>query len=455
MTAPRPNILWLMTDEQRCDSLGCYGRPWTRTPHLDRLAREGVVFENALTPAPVCLPARTALLTGRYPAQTGVWHNDDAAQTPVASLLPAFRAAGYDTASFGKQHYARGPDSPAFAVEAGSCLSDHVGYFNYARPADEATHDVVKYRGIYPWIFAGRFPAPAAETAEARVVTAALHWLEQRDPAAPFFLRLSFNGPHTPVVPPAPFDTLIPPAAVALPADTESLPPGSPAWLTRELARCASSDPLSARDRDRLRQCYYGEVAYLDTQFGRLLDALRARGALDHCLVAFVSDHGTHLGDYGLVQKQTFFEPVVNVPFFFCAPGRIRSGARLRTPVGIHSLLPTLLDLAGISAPASTEPLAPSLAPSLRTATEPPAAPIFSELDLQSFAPHLSHRGRLVMVRDGDWKLSACVDPAIHDVTLHNLHRDPHERQNLAADPSCRARRDTLLRLIADRLRLD
>lgn len=448
MHAPPPNILWLMTDEQRCDSLGCYGSPWARTPHLDRLAREGVVFENALTLAPVCMPARTAVLTGRYPAQAGVWHNADAMQTPVESLLPAFRDAGYDTASFGKQHYARGPDSPAFATEAGPCLSDHVGYFDYARPHDEATHDVVKYRGVYPWIFGGRFPAPAAETAEARVVDEALHWLAHRDAAAPFFLRLSFNGPHTPVVPPAPFDTLIPPAAITLPAEADSLPENSPRWLTHELARCASSEPLSVRDRDRLRQCYYGEVAYLDTQFGRLLDDLRARGLLDNCLVAFVSDHGTHLGDYGLVQKQTFFEPVVNVPFFFWAPGRIRSGARLRTPVGIHSLLPTLLDLAGVSATAA----APSLAPSLRAATEPPAAPIFSELDLQSFAPHLSHHGRLVMVRHGDWKLSACVDPAVHDVTLHHLRQDPHERHNLADAPSHRHRRETLLRLIADHL---
>lgn len=448
----RPNILWLMTDEQRCDSLGCYGSPWARTPHVDRLANEGCVFDSAITPAPVCLPARTSLLSSQYPAQTGVWYNDPECSSTAPYLLTSFREAGYQTASFGKQHYAEPTEGgAAFATEAGPCLSDHVGYFNYAAGYDESPYGVLKYPGdIYPWIFGGRFPSSAEECAESRVISQAMQWLDTRDPTSPFFLRVSFNGPHTPVTPPAPFGELIPAASITLPAAAESMPPVSPDWLTKELAGCASSDPMTASDIQRMRQCYYGEVVWLDSLFGRLLDWMRERGLLENCIVAYVSDHGTHLGDYGLVQKQTFFEPVVNVPFILSAPGRIKAGARYQTPVGIHSLLPTLMDLAGIEGGAMQ--CEPSLAGPLRRGHEPTARPIFSELTLQSFAPYIQHRGRLVMVRNGDWKLSACVDPEVHDVVLYDLASDPHERCNRAADTACRDRRETLLNLIAEHL---
>lgn len=452
MSHAHPNILWLMTDEQRCDSLGCYGSPWARTPHIDRLADEGVVFDTAITPAPVCMPARTSLLSGQYPTQTGVWHNEDEIESAASSLLPKFHNAGYQTASFGKQHYAPSSDGTGgFGTESGPCLSDHVHYFNYSEQHDESQHNVLKYpQDIYPWIFGGKFPAPAEETAEARVVDQALQWLEDRESEEPFFLRCSFNGPHTPVAPPAPFDELISPDSITLPAAAETRPEGCPDWITEELARSASSDPMSAQEIQRMRQCYYGEVAYLDTQFGRLLDQMKKKGHLDNCIVVYLSDHGTHLGDYGLVQKQTFFEPVVNVPFIFWAPDRIKSSLRYRTPVEIQSLLPTLLELVGIeTAPSSC---AASLAPSLTDDREPEARPVFSELDLQSFAPNILHQGRLVMVRHNDWKLSVCLDPEVHDAALYDLKSDPHERDNRAADPSCQDQYDALLQLIVNHI---
>ena len=417
--------------------------PVGRFPNLDALAAEGAVFESAITPAPACVPARTSILSGKYPSQTGVWHNNLDLNQSVPNLMGRFREAGYQTATFGKQHYAGA--GTAFAAEAGPCLSEHVGYFHYAEPHDEALFDVVKYPGsIYQWIFGGRFPAAPEGTAEAVVVKKAVDWLDSRQPDKPFFLRLSFNGPHTPVSPPAPFVSFIDPRT-DLPGGTE-LPEGSPRRLAEELRRCADASVLSAEQIAKMRQYCFGEVSFLDALFGQFPDSMRARDLLDNTVVVFLSDHGTHLGDYGLVQKQTFFDPVVNVPFIFWHPARIAGPTRFRTPVETRSLLPTLLDLSDLE-PSSNEH-SPSLASCLRSGREPELRPVFSEFSLNSFAPHIQHDGRLVMVRHGRRKLSACIDPEVHDVAVYDLHNDPHELTNCADDADYRAQREELLGLV-------
>lgn len=271
-----------------------------------------------------------------------------------------------------------------------------------------------------------------------------MDWLAERPRDNPFFLRVSFNGPHTPVCPPAPFDRMMDPC-IELPGGTD-LPEGSPDWLAKELRKCADASALSREEIRKLRQCYFGEVSFLDSLFGRLLDWMRGEGLLDNTIVVFLSDHGTHLGDHGLVQKQTFFESVVNVPFIVRHPQQIAGSSRFHTPVETQSLLRTLLELAGLDPVA--DGVSPSPASCLRTGREPEARPVFSEFSLNSFAPHIQHDGRLVMVRHGHWKLSACIDPAIHDVALYDLNHDPEERTNLAGDPACTAQRETLLAFV-------
>ena len=433
-----PNIVWLMTDEQRTDSLGCYGSAWARTPNLDRLAGRGVLFRYAVTPAPVCVPARTSVITGRYPHETGVWRNGRF-DLDLDNLMPVFRNAGYQSASFGKRHYVA-PES-AFDVEENLILSEAVGYYSYAPQHDPAEHDVVKYPSPHSaWLLAGRFPEPASATTEAEAVRRGVEWLDARDRDRPFFLRISFNGPHTPVVPPAPFDTLIDPARIRLPEGMDGPREGLPTWLGETLHDYARASRLTPEETARARQCYYGEVAFLDRHFGVLLDWLRDADLLDDTIIALVSDHGAHLGDYGFVQKQTFFEPVVNVPYLFAWPGRVAEGVTIDTPVETRSLLPTLMDLAGL------ERRDDSLGPCLRTGEAPPTRPVFSEFTLGSIHKFgFTHAGRLVMVREGPWKLTACLDPSPHDLTLHNLEEDPFERTNLADSPACRERRDELL----------
>ncbi|NLD43196.1 MAG: sulfatase-like hydrolase/transferase [Chloroflexi bacterium] len=442
MSDSRPNVLWLMTDEQRTDSLGCYGSPWAVTPHLDRLAGQGALFCHAVTPAPVCVPARVALLTGLYPSHTGVWYNHDHRQD-LPLLTDPFREAGYATACFGKQgyHTAR----PAFAVEERLVLSEHVHYFHYAAQHDGPAHGMVRYpyEEGEPWILGGRFPAPADETAEAAAARAAQSWLGALPTGSPFFLSLATNAPHTPVVPPAPYDALIRDEDIGLPAD-DTLPRGRPAWVGEDVAEVARADRFTPGQIAAIRRSYYGEVAYLDALLGGLLDWMAARGLLENTIVALTCDHGTHLGDFGLVQKQTFYEPVVSVPLILWYPRAIPAGGMYETPVETLSLLPTLLDLAGLPAPQSD---GPSLAGPLTRGCEPEARPVFSEFTLGSYRTR--PEDRLVMVRDGRWKASCCLDPYPHDVDLCDLEADPQERRNLHGDPSCAEVEEHLLGLIA------
>lgn len=448
MGEKQPNILWLMTDEQRCDSLGCYGSPWAHTPNLDALAGQGVLFKNAITPAPVCVPARTSIFTAKYPSQTGVWYNEQNLSRPLPNIMGLFRDAGYSTASFGKHHYV-GIGS-AFELETGCCFS-HVDPFRYDARYDEAAYDVVKYPGnIYNWIFGGRFPGKASQTSEAQALELAKQWLKKNAKNSPFFVRISFNGPHTPVVPPAPFDDIIPSDAIRYPAECEYLPNNSPDWLSKELMRCAGAAVLSPEQILKMRRYYYGEVAFLDNLFGQFLKWMKNKNLLEDTIVVFWSDHGTHLGDYGLVQKQTFFEPVLNVPFFFWYPGWLSAGKRIETPVETQSLLPTLLELAGLQVPGSG--FSPSLADVLLSGNEPELRPVFSEFTLASFKPYVEHESPLVMVREGDFKLSVCMNPEPDSPIFCNLREDPLERLNLVDKGLYRPQMERMLSLIEKHL---
>lgn len=448
----KPHILWLMTDEQRTDSLGCYGSPWARTPNLDRLASRGVLFRHAVTPSPMCGPARVSLLTGRMPHETGVWNHHVPARS-YDHWIGRFREAGYRTAAFGKLHHFS--DRPVFETEREVVLTEHVHYFRYAERYREEAYGAIRFPGPSPWLLGGKFPADAGQTQEATMVREAIRWLEDRkEEDGPFFLKLSFNGPHTPVTPPAPYDAWIGEGSAAWPDAVMSPASGEPRWLQLLRDRYAGTAGRLAEDRLRAaRRAYYGYVSFLDAQFGILLDWLEAKGLLDDTLIAFVSDHGTHIGDYGLVQKQTFYAPVAEVPFVVAGPaGRIAQGIRLETPVETRLLLPLLAELAGVSGERGRESAAvvgaaAEAAKELRNAVargvEPAARPVFSELRLNP--PEVGHDGRLVLVRDGRLKLSLCLDPKPHDVFMTDLSKDPYETVNVCGDPAYRAERDRLI----------
>ncbi len=448
--ASGPNVLWIITDEQRTDSLGIYGSPWAHTPNLDRLGREGVVFRNAVTPAPVCVPARAAMLTGLYPSRLDLWFNvPEKRFRDLRYLTEPFHEAGYQSASFGKHHY--GSRNKPFQTIGGPWLSKAVSYYAYADPHDAKDFDVVQFPpNPYPWILGGRFPAPASEKGEAIVVGKAKDWLEGRDPEAPFLLRVSFNAPHTPVVPPAPHDSIIDKDMLRYPPEVEDRPAGESEWIAELVRPSCDASPLSREQIEKARRYYYGEVSFVDSLVGELLDWMRPRGLLDNTIVVFVSDHGTHIGDFSLVQKQTFYEPSVKVPFLFWYPPGIASGAVLDTPVETRALMPTLLELAGLEVPSAIAEETVSLAAALREGSEPEAGAVFSEFNMGSF--DLRPDDRLVMVIEGSWKLSLVFSPEMGDGALYNLADDPYERNNRYNDPAGAPARERLTGLIQQHL---
>lgn len=418
----RPNILWLMTDEQRCDSLGFYGSEWAKTPNLDKLASEAIVFMQAITPAPVSAPARTSMLTGKYPSQTNTWYNQKATEN-LNHLTFKFKDVGYDTASFGKQHYTS--INKAFDVEENDILSEAVNCFKYSEEYDEKDFDVIKYSGHYPWIFGGTFPDDTENTSEALTTKKAIDWLEKHDKHNPFFLRVSFNGPHTPVAPPAPYDKIISPDDIdtELNSDTRE----HPDWISDSLMHFSSSSRMSNEDIKKARAYYYGQVSYLDSLFGNITDWLDNNNMLEDTIIIFVSDHGTHMGDYGLVQKQTFYQPVVAVPCFIWYPKSFASSVKISTPIEARLLLPSIMEYLNLGD--FTEE---TYAETLVSGINPPVKPVFSEFTLGSF--DVRHDDKLCMVQLGDWKLSLCILPDAKkgiDGTLHNLNDDPNEENNL------------------------
>ncbi len=435
-----PNILWLMTDEQRTDSLGLYGSSWAVSPHLNALARDATVFRNAYTPAPVCMAARLSLLSGKHPCETGVWGNEGHPQVRFESLLEPFHEAGYASATFGKQHY--GGAERVFGTERGFVVSEAVGCYDYNPPYRCQDYGGIRYPGKWKWILGGTFPEDAEKKRERQAVRAALEWLENLASDTPFLLRLSFSAPHTPVVPPPPFDTLIPEAAIELPPEGDRLIGDPPGWLMKHV-EMRWAHLLHPEEIRRMRRFYYGETAFVDHAFGILLDRMRETGRLENTIIAFVSDHGTHLGDQDQVQKGTFFETNAKVPYFIRVPDSVgRCGRHIETPVGTITLLPTLIDLAGLELPTWVRGL--SLKEVILGRTDPSPEPVYSEI-----APDLE---RLVMVRDGRYKLMMDADDESDGGVLVDLDADPLETRNLYRSAEHRTVRDRLERLVRDHL---
>ncbi len=441
----QPNILWLMTDEQRPDSLGCYRSPWAHSPNLDALAREGVLFENAYVPAPVCVACRSSLITGNAASTTGVLHNQARLPSGSTPLTWRFEDAGYQTATFGKKHFFLPGTRPAFQTEGGMITDEFVEPENYGKAFHQADYDVVQYES-HPgqkekrrWILAGKFPVHQDQSAEARNTALAIDWLSTRDASKPFFLRLSFNAPHTPAVSPAQYLPMIDAGKIHLPFPTDADLAGQPKRESVLLRGFQGTQRLTRDQLHKARHYYYARVAFADAMMGRLIDWMKQRRLLDNTIVAFVSDHGSHLGDHGMLQKQTFYEQVGTVPYFFWRSGLGKPGTRLKTPVNILGLLPTLLELAGL---AHNGVDGQSLAPQIARGVEPRTQPIFSEI---AFG-YQGYRDadRQVMVRDGQHKLSLFPDAGDPDGALYNLAADPRESRNLFNDPK---QRDLIVKL--------
>lgn len=350
--APRLNVLFLMADDLN-NSLGCYGHPLVKTPNIDRLAARGVRFDKAYCQYPLCGPSRNSMLTGLYPNSSGILGNSQIFRQTIPShisLPQAFRLDGYLAVRIGKMyHYGvpnsigtNGHDDPgSWEIELNPAgkdrLVDMPNIFSL-KPGE--------FGGVLSWYAS---PHPAAEHTDG-LQAADAEWVLERcakHPERPFFLAVGFFRPHTPYVAPKNFYEGYPvermPVVQGVAEDQADIPAAA------LMSRKPEQEKLTDQLRREAVQGYFSSITFMDEQVGHVLDALDRLGLAEKTIVVFTSDHGYHLGEHGLWQKQSIFEESARVPLIIAAPGSRQKGVVAPTPVQLLDLYPTLADLCGIT----------------------------------------------------------------------------------------------------------
>ncbi|MBI1336073.1 MAG: sulfatase-like hydrolase/transferase [Phycisphaera sp.] len=349
----RPNILFILTDQQRADTVAALGNPIIKTPALDRLANHGVAFTSAYSPSPVCVPARCCLHYGQYPMNTGCYDNAWPMPTDRPSFMQALTDSGYRTHGIGKCHFT--PDAKALRGFQSRESLEEVP----RRDSDDYTH-MLEEQG---W---GELPEPHGVRGEMYYVPqvsqlpAKLHptqWVgdrsvdfieKQKKTRQPWMLYSSYVHPHPPFAPPWPWHKLYRSFNLPLPHvphEWESLL----TYINRNQNRYKGRD--QGIDRNLLRNIkahYYACISFVDYQVGRLLDALDATGQRDNTLILFSSDHGELLGDFNSFGKRSMHDACARVPMLASLPGRFEGGRRCHKPVSLVDIMPTFLAAAGV-----------------------------------------------------------------------------------------------------------
>jgi arylsulfatase A-like enzyme len=392
-TAPanaKPNILLYMVDTLRADSLGCYGNQVVDTPAIDRFANQGVLFQSAIAPSSWTRASIASVLTSLDPAAHGAQGRRDLLSDDLVLLSERLQAHGYRTACITAN------------PNIGACFGFNQGFDDFIE--------------LYARRNAGEVDALELVTSSSVVTSRAIDWIDQA--RQPFFMMILTIDPHSPYVPPARFDRYG--------EDYAGQADGT--------RRCINRPDLSRADQKRIRSLYYGEVAFNDDSFGRLLDHLHDAKLADRTIVAFTSDHGEEFWEHGQRgHGKTLFEESIHVPLILRYPG-VAAGTRVARTIQLVDIFPTFLQLAGLPIP---EDLDGRSLPGNRTEEEIAFASLF-------------HDGRrLLAVRANPWKM--IWDLNSRKRLLFELTRSPNELANeITAHPQQRAR---LFAHITERMR--
>ncbi len=473
MTKPR-KVLLITGDQWRGEALSCLGHRAARTPAIDKLAKDGVTFTRHYTPAVPCGPARATLLTGLYPFIHRSVRNGTPLDRRHSNLALEARKGGYDPVLFGYTDSSADPNAldpgdpqlksyegvlPGFRLEASLNEAQLTGWLTelarkgYAVPErhldiyrQPATPAVLERFNRGPAVFA------AGDSDTAYIADKVLDYLRLRR-RQDWFIHAVFLRPHPPLIAPAPYNTLIDDRDVLPPVRQPSLEQERAAhpFLDHWLSQQADPDYFQSQvnvhsipesDRDAMRAVYYGLIAEVDTQIGRILAHLEATGELDETLVLFTSDHGEMLGDHWCWGKGGWHEASNFVPLVIRDPDLAGSARGRQVGAFTESvdLMPTILEWLGLAVPAAVN--GASLAPWLNNA--PPPAwrdAVFWEFDFRT--PHSQANERalgltsdqctLNVVRDRAWKY---VHFTALPPLLYNLRDDPGELRDVSRDPA-------------------
>ena len=348
VAAEKPNVLFIAIDDLNDWVSVLGGHPQAKTPNIDRLARRGTLFANAHCQAPLCNPSRTSLMTGLRPSTTGVyglapWFRSLDEFKERVTLPQHLAAHGYQTLSTGKIYhggYGRGKDDREFErIGPGASVG--------ARPEKKIIPPTPG--GNHPLMDWGTFPHQDREKGDWKVASWAVDQLQQR-PEAPFFLSVGFFLPHVPCFATQKWFDLYPEKEVMLPPvrrDDRADTPFFSWYIHWDLPEPRLSWCESVKQWKPLVRAYLACVSFVDSQVGRLLDALETNGYAENTIVVLWSDHGYHLGEKLITGNNTLWERSTRVPLIFAGP-QVGKGAVCRQPVELLDIYPTLNDLLGL-----------------------------------------------------------------------------------------------------------
>jgi len=458
----RPNVVLIMTDQQRADVSAREGFPLDTTPFLDSLARQGVWFNRSYTSAPLCAPTRVSLHTGRYVSAHRChdnWSVDRAEFT--RDLFDVYRGHGYATALVGKNHSHLTPASCDYWQDAG-----HYG-IDEDNPSDEA-RKFTEFIASGHWLMAHEpTPFPLEAQLPYRLVDYAQDWVQSvaDDGDRPFLLWLSFPEPHNPYQVPEPYYSMFPPEHLPPTVADASALAGKSYKYQYNRARLEEAYPPFADVIPRARANYFGMLRLIDDQVKRFVEFLEAQHLRDNTIIIFMTDHGDFVGEYGLMKKGPELpECLVRIPLQFTGPGIIARPEAHPAHVSVTDVMPTLCEAIGADLPAGVQ--GRSLWPML-TGQDYPAEEFRSayveqgvgglhvtadddyDPRLDGFVPAtadewgefdelntVTQSGTMRMVRKGDWKLIVDMQGAGQ---LYNLADDPAELNNLYGQPDVAA----------------
>ena len=408
-----PNILLVMADQLVPFLTGAYGHRVVQTPALDRLAAEGIRFDAAYTPYPLCAPARAALVTGRYASRLGCYDNAAILPADEPTVAHYLTNAGYDTVLSGKMHFV-GPDQlhgfhRRLTTDVFPATMDWVPTMDeegrFVRGGHARSY-VPPEVGVRSWT---KFLSYDEETH-----FRALEFLRERDrlaPDEPFFLVVSYHHPHDPFHPTQELWDLYDGAEIDVPSVPDEVEVSAMDAWANEAHETDSVDLADPEAMIALRRAYYALVTYVDRKLGELLEV-----APEDTAVLFTSDHGDMLGERRMVQKRCFYEWSVRVPLVLRLPGGERAGTSVPVPVSLLDVAPTLLDLAGVDE---------RLALDGRSLLDPdPERAVLAEYHVEKV------RAPCFMARRGTRKL---IHVHGHGEQLFDLAADPGEWENLGA----------------------
>jgi arylsulfatase A-like enzyme len=467
----RPNILVVMTDQQKASAIRMYGNPDVPTPSLERLAASGIRYDQCYTPHPLCVPARVSFWTGLWPHRHGSRTNEILMRPEEDDFARHLRDVGYRTALFGKDH--------CFPLDRETALFDDRYVFTHSGPDDPDP----RIAEVTQWIRSGSREGDGASFLGARVnphdpefcPTAILarrtvRFLEEHQqqwPDQPFCAWVSIPDPHGPLQCPEPYASMHPPESITLPPWRDDDLDGKMERL-RVFRTLLGYDRLSEDTIRRRMSIYYGMIRFVDDAVGQILDALDRLGLRDDTIVVFTSDHGDYVGEHRLTDKSsTLLDPMTRIPLLVSWPGHVPAGAVDGHPVSLIDVMPTCLALAEVEGPSGIDGQSLPVA-----GADPPREAVFSEYgaggprlrlaDLPRFAaqpwqadspaiPLLRWReaeGHPKMVRIDRWKY--VFDPMDEVDELYDLEADPWELSNLASDPAHAGTRARMRALLLD-----